>query len=58
MSSTHWTEGAYDRSTRGMAKQRPIPVKRPAHLTWSKDGGPAQGKPVNDMLPYSPYTTR
>ena len=36
MSSTHWTEGANDTLTRGMAQQRPIPVKRLARLTWSK----------------------
>ena len=58
MSSTHWTEGAYDASTRGTAQQRPIPVKRPAHLTWSKGGGPAHGKPVNGLFAYSPFIAR
>ena len=38
--------------------RRPIPVKRPARLTWSKGGGPAHGKPVNDMFAYSPFTAR
>ena len=69
MSSTHRTEGAYNTSTRGMAQQWPIPVKRPArltwskaggpaHLTWSKAGGPAHGKPVNGLFAYSPFTAR
>ena len=48
--------GAYDTSTRGMTQQRPIPVKRPARLTWSKAGGPAHGKPINSMFEYSPFT--
>ena len=69
MSSTHWTEGAYDMSIRGTAQQKPIPVKRPARLTWSKGGGPAHltwskggglahGKPVTGMFAYSPFTAR
>src|SRR3954471_1562086 len=58
MSSTHWIEGAYDMLTRGTAQQRPIPMKRPARLTWSKGGGPAHGKPVNGLFAYSPFTTR
>ena len=58
MSSTYWTEGAYDTSTRGTAEQRPIPVKRPTRLTWSKGGGPAHGKPVNVLFAYSPFTAR
>ena len=49
-------QGAYDTATRGMAQQRPIPVKRPACLTWSKGDEPAHGKPVNDMFAYSPFT--
>ena len=56
MSSTHWTEGAYDTSTRGMAQQRPIPVKWPARLTWSKGDGLAHGKPINGLIAYSPFT--
>ena len=55
MSSTHWTEGAYDTSTRGTAQQRPIPVKRPARLTWSKDSGLAHEKPVNGLFANSPF---
>ena len=55
---THWTEGAYDTSTRGTTQQGPIPVKRPARFTWSKDGRPAHGKPVNGMFAYSPFTVR
>ena len=51
-------KGAYDTATRGTAQQRPIPVKRPAHLTWSKGGGPAHGKPVNGLFAYSPVTAR
>ena len=58
MSSTHWIEGAYDTSTHGTAQQRPIPVKGPARLTWLKGGGPARGKPVNDLFAYSPFTAR
>ena len=41
--------------TCGMAQQRPIHVKRPARLTWSKGGGPAHGKPVNGIFAYSPF---
>ena len=52
----HWTEGAYDTSTRGTAQQRPIPMKRPARFTWSKGGGPAHGKP--GMFAYRPFTAR
>ena len=33
-------------------------MKRPAHLTWSKGGGPAHGQPVNGMFAYSPFTAR
>ena len=58
MSSAHWTKGTYDTATRGTAQQRPIPVKRPAHLTWSKGGGLAHEKPVNGLFAYSPFTTR
>ena len=36
----------YDTSTRGTAQQRPIPVKRPAHLTWSK----VAGRPIESLL--------
>ena len=50
--------GAYDTSTRGTAQQRPIPVKRPARLTWSKGGEPAHGKPGNGLFAYSPFTAR
>ena len=54
----HWTEGAYDTSTRGTTQQRPILVKRLADLTWLKGSGPAHKKPVNDVFTYSPFTTR
>ena len=33
-------------------------MKRPAHLTWSKGGGSAHGKPVNGLFAYSPFTAR
>ena len=58
MSTTHWTEGAYDTSARGTAQQWPIPVKRPARLTWSKAGGTADGKLVNGLFAYSLFTAR
>ena len=58
MSSAHWTEGAYDTATCGTAQQRPIPMKRPANLSWSKGGGSAHVKPVKGMFAYSPFTAR
>ena len=30
-------------------------MKRRAHLTLSKGGGPAHGKPVNGLFAYSPF---
>ena len=39
MSSIHWTEGAYDTSTRGTDQQGPIPVKRLARYLLTKSNG-------------------
>ena len=58
VSSVQWTEGAYHTSTHGTAQQRPIPVKRPACLTWSKGGRPVHEKPINGMFAYNPFTAR
>ena len=58
MLAHRWAGGAYDTSTHGTAQQRPILVKRPARLTWSKGDGPAHGKHVNGLFVYSPFTSR
>ena len=52
----HSLDHADDTSTRGTAQQRPIPVKRLAHLTWSKGGGPAHGKLINSLFAYNIFT--